>query len=166
MGGERQLSPTRPHAAGFPALFEAHWLWRAPEPPAAQPQPVLDGVRWRRVETDQDLEYWESAWGSLPGQARIFLPALLQNPDIVFLAGGREQEIQAGCIAYLSSGVIGVSNLFSPEEDEAGWWAVALDAAQSFFPGLPLVDYEQGDSLALARSLGFEEIGPLVIWAQ
>jgi hypothetical protein len=149
---------------GFQALFEAQWLWRAPEQPLPRVQSDLPGT-WARVETAEDLARWELAWGTPPGQAGIFLPGLLQNAEIAFLAAWRDQEIVAGGIAYRSSGVVGLSNLFSPKEAEDEWWAGALDLAARIFPSLPLVDYEHGDSLALARSLGFQELGPLVIWA-
>jgi hypothetical protein len=35
----------------------------------------------------------------------------------------------------------------------------------TLFPGLPLVGYERGDDLERARRVGFEEVGPLRVWA-
>ena len=42
--------------------------------------------------------------------------------------------------------------------------ADAVAAVSARFPGLPLVGYEHGDSLAAARRAGFSPIGPLRVW--
>jgi len=57
-----------------------------------------------------------------------------------------------------------LSNVFVNGVDEAAAWVGLVDAARGAFPGLPLVGYERGPSLALARACGFEALGPLRVW--
>src|SRR5262244_729780 len=55
-------------ALGFQPLFDATWLWRAPS----------------------ELAQWETAWSGSPANnpssehPRLFLPALLADPELVF----------------------------------------------------------------------------------
>lgn len=147
---------------GFRPLFAAHWLCRSPDQP--KPRAALPAIRWAAIQDAQELAQWETAWGSEPGQPRLFRPELLADANIVFLAGWQGQALVAGAIANRSGDVVGLSNLFAPENQEADVWAGCLAALIERFPGLPVVDYEHGPDLVLALSLGFEIIGPLTIW--
>jgi hypothetical protein len=153
----------------FHVLFEAQWLWRAAShlPPAR-----LDtGLSWTTVCEPADLIRWEAAWHGLPAEdpstlpPRIFLPALLSDPDIRFIAAYVDRHILAGAIANRTGDVVGVSNVFVPEADAARCWAGCLATIIDAFPGLPLVGYERGNDLIIAQALGFEEGGPLRVWA-
>ena len=156
--------------AGFQVLFEASWLWRAAAaviPPVA----ALD-MRWMRVSDEEQLTRWELAWGGIsavPGYTlseRIFLPALLADPNIAFLAAWQGEQLRAGVIANQGAGVVGLSNLFAHDGDAAVTWAGAVAAIAAQFPGRDTVGYERGDDLALAQLSGFESIGPLRVWAR
>lgn len=152
---------------GFQPLFEAMWIARQ----AAVPRPQQDstGAEWRPVRDAAQLQDWESAWSeptdhTKPAPARIFLPALLADPDVVVLAAYREQRIVAGAIANRSGEAVGLSNVFVPEQGAAAYWAEAIGALTDLFPGLPIVGYESGAELALAQALGFEALHPLRVW--
>jgi hypothetical protein len=152
----------------FHVLFEARWLWRAAfHPPPAR----LDiSLFWTTVREPADLIRWEAAWNGLPAEdpstlpPRIFLPALLSDPDIRFIAAYADRHIVAGAIANRTGDVVGVSNVFVPEADAARCWAGCLATIIDAFPGLPLVGYERGNALIIAQALGFEEVGPLRVW--
>jgi hypothetical protein len=155
---------------GFDPLFEAVWLWRSES--LALPADLPDGIRWETVRDPDELVRWELAWDSrapedqLSPEVRIFLPSLLADPDVRFVAGYRDSRIVAGAIGNRSGEIVGLSNVFAPADQAAGYWAGCMREISAAFPGLPMVDYEHGAELDLALSLGFEEIGPLRIWAR
>jgi hypothetical protein len=152
----------------FHILFEAHWLWRAASRPP--PAPLGTGLSWTTVQQSDDLIRWEAAWNGVPAEdpstlpPRTFLPALLADADIRFIAGYADQHIVAGAIANRTGDVVGVSNVFAPDADAAGCWAGCLATIIDAFPGLPLVGYERGNGLIIAQALGFEVVGPLRVW--
>ena len=155
---------------GFEPLFEATWIYRPAE--LTLPVEPIQGVHWRRVRETTELRSWEWAWrggsdeetGEEP--ARLFLPTLLADNQIAFLAAYQAERIIAGAILNRTGAVIGLSNLFIPDGDAAPWWASCVAAAQAFFPGLPLVGYERGQDLVYAQQCGFEALGPLRIWVK
>ena len=154
----------------FRLLFEVTWLWRAPGVP--KPDGAVAGIRWATVQESPELAKWETAWnGPLAGEqstlpARVFLPALLTDRDIVFIAAYRDEQIVAGAIANRTGDVVGLSNVFVLRNGTSRFWAGCVTAVMDAFPGLPLVGYEHGSELAIAQTLGFEELGPLRVWAQ
>jgi hypothetical protein len=155
---------------GFRVLFEATWIWR---PPSLVVPINMDiaGVHWAQVTQPPELVDWEAAWrGPVldePGvaPAHIFLPALLADPAIAFIAAYRDQRIVSGAIANRTGDVVGLSNVLAPAGDAMHFWAGCVGAVTHKFPGLPLVGYERGDDLAITRSLGFEPMGALRVWA-
>ena len=154
---------------GFHQLFEATWLWR-------ESRPLLDRAivqaDWYRVRDADELAKWEIAWNGPPAgeqsapPARVFPPALLAQPDIVFIAAAIGQRIVAGAIANRTDDVVGLSNVFAPAGAAARFWPGCVGAVMEAFAGLPLVGYERGDELAIALALGFEAVGPLRVWAR
>lgn len=155
-------------ALGFQVVVEAEWIWR----PAALPVPPgdLPGIHWERIYTAAGLAAWEAAWDGEPQDApaplsaRIFLPALLADPEIAIIAAYEGERIVAGAIGSRTGAVVGLSNLFAPDEDRVRFWAGSVASVTTAFPGLPLAGYEAGSELAVAQSLGFEAIGPLRVW--
>ena len=154
---------------GFGPLFEAEWIWRS----TAQPRPDggIAGVGWTTIRHAPELAAWEAAWGGTPiGEAptttRIFLPPLLEDEDIAVIAAYQDRRIVAGVIANRTGNVVGVSNLFVPEQDSERFRAGCIAAVIDAFPGLPLVGYESGHDLQAAQALGFDILGPLRIWAR
>ncbi|MBB2923377.1 hypothetical protein [Cellulomonas cellasea] len=141
---------------GFRVLFEAEWIHR--EPPAATPR---RWSRWAPVRTADDLEAWAVAHGGGP----TFRASLLEEPTVTVLAARDEHgEVVAGVVGSRTGAVVGLSNLFSTRPDHDRVWAEAADALALWAPGLPLVGYERGDSLAAARRAGFSGLGALRVW--
>ena len=140
---------------GYTPLFDAQWIWREPQPMAKSDQAI-----WRIVRDAESLARWEEAWRGDELLLDLFRSVLLQEQDHAFIAGEIAGRIVAGCVASRSEAVVGISNLFGPEDLAAG----CLAAVQAFAPGLPVVGYEQGPALALMKSLGFQEVGPLRVW--
>lgn len=154
---------------GFQLLFGATWLWR--EPTLPKPDVAVNDIRWTTVQEPSELANWESAWNgplddnqSAP-QPRIFLPTLLADPDMRFIAAYQNEQIVAGAIAFRSDAVVGISNVFTPEDAARDFWAGCVAMTIDAFPGLPLVDYEHGNDLVIAQSLGFEDVGSLRVRA-
>lgn len=154
---------------GFHVLFKATWLWRSPSEP--EPAGAMDEISWAIVRGEGELAAWETAWsglstaGSVSFPPRIFLPALLAAEDIAFVAAYRDASIVAGAIANRTGNVVGMSNVFAPDDQAALFWAGCLSQVLNIFPGLPLVDYESGRDLDIALSLGFETLAPLRVWS-
>ena len=148
---------------GFQPGFDAAWL----HVPTAQALPPASSEHhWQRVTTPDDLAAWEAAWSAdePPGLPHVFLPPLLNDPDVAFLASRDGDRIVAGVIANRSAEVVGVSNLFLPARASLAMRASAVAAAAAAFPGLPLVGYDRGDDLAEMLAIGFRAIGPLRVW--
>jgi hypothetical protein len=142
-------------AEGFTVLFEAEWIFR-PRAPAE----VLDAPRWDVVRTAHDLRAWAVACGN----DVLFAPGLLEDPAVAILGSRDANGIAAGAVANISGSVVGLSNLFTTRTDVDEAWAGAVTTICATFPGLPLVGYEHGLSLAAARRAGFVAVGPLRVW--
>jgi len=154
---------------GFRLLFAASWISR----PASSPSPgaAIAGIRWGNVADASELTEWERAWnaandGVQPPPARIFLPALLGDEAVAFIAAYRGERIVAGAIANRTGDVAGLSNLFALSVEGAAVRAGCVAQAIRTFPGLSLVGYERGNDVVTARSLGFETLGPLRVWVR
>jgi hypothetical protein len=150
---------------GFTVLFDAQWISLPREK-----LPTLESVepRWNFVRSENSLAIWESAWREANGDtntSRIFVPALLENPDIAIVAGYRGERIVAGAIGNRSQGVVGWSNFFAAEaEDLRACASGSLASLSRNFADAAIVGYEAGEMLLLAQSLNFESIGPLRVW--
>lgn len=157
-------------ALDFQLLFEATWLWLAPSAPL--PNGHDHGIQWGRLQDGSKLEKWETAWngnpadGSSTQQPRLFLPSLLADPNIAFIAAFQGSEIIAGAIANRTDNEVGLSNVFTPPEDNVSFWAGCVESARDSFPGLPLVGYEHGPDLAFAEAVGFEKLQTLRVWVR
>jgi len=152
-------------SSGFRLLFEAHWIGRtASEPP---PRGGSD-LRWAHVVEPSGLADWEAAWraGSIDeiAQGRVFPSALLETENIAFVAGYRGPRIVAGAIANCTGSVVGVSNVFLPEDAMGHTRAGCLTSIVTAFPGRTVVGYERGLALKAMRALGFQVLAPLRVW--
>jgi hypothetical protein len=153
---------------GFHILFEATWLWKPPGSPARGEHDRT--ISSRVVKDPAELTRWEAAWNGPPSgdppahPERVFLPALLADPDITFVAVYEDDRIVAGAVANRTGEVVGVSNLFAPQTHPARYWRACLAAITETFSGLPLVGYERGAEVAVAHQVGFEDLGPLRVW--
>jgi hypothetical protein len=157
-------------ALGFQPLFEAAWLWRTPFQPL--PNRAASGLHWTWVQSTPELAKWETAWSASPAnnlspqQPRLFLPALLANPELVFIVAYQGQELVAGAIAHHTDDVVGLSNVFVPPEHPVAFWAGCVAMVQERFPDVPMVGYEHGSELAIAQEIGFEMLHPLKVWTR
>jgi hypothetical protein len=143
---------------GFKLLFGAEWIARTPAAGPGQP-----GLSWGTVTDAGELGRWEAAWAQ--GEAAggpLFRPELLTDPRCAILACRRDGDLIAGIIAYTAAGVTGISNLFGAGQ----LWASALQAVTALRPHLPIVGYEHGTGLAVARRAGCQALGPLRVWAR
>jgi len=142
---------------GFRTLFEASWIWRAPE------NHHFPGT-WRVVDSPDDLISWEESWkkNGSPTQHRMFPGPMLDLPDMFFLGSKNGDTFEAGCIANTSEACIGISNVFSTSPS-AEAFAEAAAAVSAIDPRLPVVGYEAGRELDYARRAGFETVGDLRI---
>jgi hypothetical protein len=156
---------------GFAPLLEAQWIARPVEAAGG----AVGGLRWAALTDPAELAEWEHAWRGQPANATeaaapLFLPALLADPDLRFLAGRTAAgKLAAGLVANRSgadeTAVVGVSNVFLPDADADLARAGGLAAAEAAFPGLPLVGYEHGADLEAMWAQGFVVLGPLRVWA-
>ncbi len=152
---------------GFRLLFKATWLYRKASLPLSEGED--SEVRTIRIRTTNDLAQWERAWSGEPDLAqdegRIFLPALLSDEDVAFIAVFEGESLVAGAIGNRTGDVVGVSNLFLPARDGERLRAYCVAGVMDAFPSLPLVGYDAGEDAVAMRGLGFEDVGPLRIWA-
>lgn len=155
---------------GFRPLFDATWIGRLST--LERPTADLPYLRWHRLQSATELAAWEAAWRGKPSAtsdappARIFLPQLLTDDTIAIVAAYHDDRIIAGAIANQTDAVIGLSNVFVSQDDDAALRAGCIAAVMDLFPALPIVGYESGDDLAAFRALGFQELGPLRIWGR
>ncbi|MFY1633147.1 hypothetical protein ACN27F_07640 [Solwaraspora sp. WMMB335] len=152
-----------PH--GFVELFTAEWIHR----PAGLPAPAaqaLTVLTVRQVATAAELYEWQAAWHGEDTPVDVFRPALLREPSVRILTVHADGDtVVGGVVLTCDSDVVGLSNVFATDSRHRfGVWAAAIDEAAAHFPGLPMVGYEQGDDLALARAHGFVPIGALRVW--
>jgi hypothetical protein len=155
---------------GFRLLFDAQWIALAASDPRGED--VMPDVRWLKVERARDLADWESAWAGEPvdlkssSLARVFLPTLLADDNVAFIAAYQDHRLVAGAIANRAADVVGWSNLFVPTVQADRFRGECLAQVMRAFPGLPVVGYEAGEALVQARSLGFGTVGPLRVWVR
>ena len=149
---------------GFYPLFQAQWLFRPASAGLAHHQVTTD-LLWRRIGSEKELLRWEEAWSqtALSGN-RLFLPTLLDDANICVVAAYRGDQIIAGAIANRTGEVVGLSNVFTPEQEAARYWEGLLDVIAACYPALPIVGYEQDEPLASALHVGFTPLGPLRVW--
>lgn len=140
---------------GFETLFSACWIWKEAGAGTAP-------AHWHVIQSPEELVLWEQAWKAAgsPTEKRLFNQALLARPDIFFLAKKGRETIEAGCIANLSDDCIGLSNVFSTMPFKE-IFTEAATALTEIDDSLPIVGYEAGDDLALARRAGFDVTGNL-----
>lgn len=149
--------------SGFRRLFDAQWIYTA-APAETETHPQV--VRWEAVSTARELAAWEIARSGEPQGRGIFLPALLADRNVAVLAAYREGRIVAGAVASRAADVVGLSNIFVPEEEGRLLRRGCVAEAALRFPGLPLAGYEAEEELAEMLAVGFEAIGPLSVWLQ
>jgi hypothetical protein len=158
---------------GFRVLFDARWHWR--DPATAGRLPAAAALRWRRVDTPATLAAWEAAWwrGTEPEarglRPRLFPDALLQRPDLLFIAGHDGPQLAAGGVwsrsqAPGAGAVLGLSCCFGAAEGDPSVTAALVREAERWCPGLPQAGYESANAEVQAQACGFTCAGPLRVW--
>lgn len=142
---------------GFVRLFDAQWL--------LAPTSIQVRGRYQVVSNADQLTQWTAAWCQT-GSKSPFNSALLHQESVYMIGIYDGDRIIAGGIVNKSKGVVGLTNIFYPMSVATACWLSCLSASYDIGDGLPIVTYQRGDELALVKSLGFIEIGPLSVWAR
>ncbi len=150
---------------GMQPLFDAEWYGR--EPRRLPRDDRETGLRVTQMATAADLARWETAWkvtSPSPG-VRVFPPSILSDPAVTFLAAWRGTDLVGGAITNLSSGAVGLSNVFTADPQD--YVPVLRDLARHAVRSHPeraVVGYgPRSEAVALAP-LGFDALGPLRVW--
>jgi hypothetical protein len=138
---------------GYAELFKGQWLWAEPATLATNGRQI----NCEKITNEAAVLEWIVTWEHNGGEANNLLPALLSDDRVEFWANyGDDGEIRGGLIAFRSSEVTGITNLFGSTSGLVR--AVAIDRGSS------VCCYEHGAALAWAMRQGFEAIGPLTVW--
>jgi hypothetical protein len=153
-------------ACGYEVLLEAKWIWHEP----LNNRTTGKSGNWTTLASPDELVLWEDAWwgdakNTLTGpMTRQFPASLLESPHHRFFAKLDGRTVVAGAIANRSPGAVGLSNTFclgAPVFDD---WAGLMQCVDDHFPGVPMVGYERGGALDVAKASGFVPTGALRIW--
>jgi len=145
-------------ASGFEVLFTAEWLCRD------QARGRNHSKGWLPLAGGKELERWEAAWGESPEPRPFFRRELLTDTRIRIFARVDGARLRAGAIANRSRAIIGLTNVFDVEGDLEAAWSDGASAAQAIWGPMPVVGYDEGESLEAAHRAGFKTIGSLAIW--
>jgi len=143
--------------AGMELLFGASWLHR---PPDSTPH-ATERRTWSAVTDAAELADWTSRHDT----SGVLLPGLLARAHFRILAKRRGDQIVAGAVARLGSGVVDVSNVYGVPGNTVDWAELARDI-QGHFPGGAIVGYERGEDLIGAKQGGFTAVGELRVWVR
>ena len=153
---------------GFGVLFDAMWIYWTPG--SAFHVDPAERLEWSVVEDSVALGDWERAWRGSPanatvaGSPSVFLPTLLQEPRLHFLAGKRDDITVASAALNRTGDVVGLSNVFSGIAGVGPLFPGCARLAQELYPGIPIVGYERGDDLVAAENAGFARVHGLTVW--
>lgn len=142
---------------GFRILFEAKWIYHVPVTDVDFTDVDFSQAGWTVVATEKDLAQWVSA----SGVQTVNKSDLLKHEDVKIFIHEVNGE-RSGFIANLGADVVGISNVFSNSYKSI--WLDIVKIVPSYFPGIPIVGYESGDSLASALASGGTSLGPLQVW--
>jgi hypothetical protein len=150
---------------GFRELLAGDWIrWPAS---SKMPEVYPSGVRWAKIADRKDLMQWERGWrGSATESEPLFLPSLIEDERIIIVGAFCEDTVVAGCIGNRSEDVVGISNIFGPDEKAKEFRSGCVAAILEWSKGLQLVGYESGQDLVAMKSLGFETVGQLKVWVK
>lgn len=144
-----------PH--GFSVLFDAEWIARAPGTGSL----VGDALRYATV-TAAGFPDWEAARRG-DGPTDVLRSELLDDPAASLLAAVDRPTV-AGAVLYATTDVVGVTNVFAPDDARDAAWRGIVAWTELHRPGVTSVGYESGADLAAASRIGFESLAPLRVW--
>jgi hypothetical protein len=93
---------------------------------------------------------------------RLFLLEILSHQEIFILAKYIGNKISAGAIVNKTDGVVGISNVFNHADNNN--WREMVNYIRKNISEEPIVGYERGENLALAKQSGFQSLGQLKVW--
>jgi hypothetical protein len=158
---KRRLSLSEREFVATPVICQNQVLATMPK---EERQGTAD-LQWKQITSERELLRWEEAWSQTASSlGRLFLPALLHDADICIIAAYKENQIVAGAIANRTTEVVGLSNVFAPRQETERYWEGLLSLIATHYPSLPIVGYEQDESLTTALHVGFTALGPLRVW--
>lgn len=144
----------------FFKLFDAKWIYLD----ISKFKPSGSGnSKYEIVKTPEDLEKWRLAWNSneQPGIGKsIFSDAMLDDPDVWFIAGYEGDSIVSGCLVNASDDVLGISNFFGSEDS----WSDIIPFIRDSIKSADIGGYER--VLGKLQELGFESPGNLSVWVK
>lgn len=148
---------------GLAGLFDATWIHGSfDESTGTNGDPR---VIWSAVVSVPALTDWEQAWAGASEVTNLFVPALLDDPNISVISGAVDGTVVAGGVLNRHDDVVGISNVFGADaiDLDAVWNALTRWTAE-WFPGRAIVGYESGPELDAAVGVGFTPVGPLRVW--
>lgn len=153
---------------GFTKLFDASWIARLPHHTAP---PISDSpIAWSVIADEAELILWEHAWKGNDAnitphpEPTLWVPEILHDPHVTFLAGRIHDEIVAVGVLNRTGDVVGLSNVFARVNTNGEHWDGIVAKTSELYPDLPIVGYERGEDLAAAQRLGFDVLGGLSVW--
>ncbi len=141
-------------------LFEAEWILHNQE------NLIHSSTtgEWIIIQDEHLLKNWEYAWNNnQPIDRRIFLPNILSEKNVFFLAKYNNDQIVTGGIINISRDVAGLSNVFTHELNNGNPWNEISYFTKEKISTLPLVGYERDQDLVQALEAGFKTIGRLKV---
>jgi hypothetical protein len=147
---------------GFKKLFDANWFYLE----AARFTPTGNSLNivYKIVNSKELLADWRTAWDADEQLGKkIFLPAMLNDPKIHFLAGYNGEKIVTGCLINKTADVFGISNFFAPDSNTE-YWSEIIKFIHKRIKFTGIVGYERKDLIKKLQPLGFEATGDLTVW--
>jgi hypothetical protein len=142
----------------FFKLFDAKWIYLDIS------KFTLAGsgsLKYENVKTPEILAEWRLAWDADENLGKsIFSDAMLDDPDVWFIAGYDGDSIVSGCLVNASDDVLGISNFFGPEDN----WSDIISFIRDSIRSADIVGYER--EFEKLRELGFESPGNLSVWVK
>ena len=148
---------------GLAVLFDATWLHGFfDEYTGTKGDPR---VIWSTVVSVPALTEWEQAWAGASEVTKLFVPSLLDDPNISVISGAVDGKVVAGGVLNRLDDVVGISNVFGADAiDLDAVWNVLTRWTAECFPGRAIVGYESGPELDAALGAGLTPVGPLRVW--
>jgi len=144
----------------FFKLFDAKWIYLD----ISKFTPTgSGGLKYKIVKKPEDLDKWRVAWDANEQQQlgkSIFSDAMLDDPDVWFIAGYDGDSLISGCLVNASDDVLGISNFFGPEEG----WSDIISFIRDDIRSADIVGYER--EFETLSGLGFESPGNLSVWVK
>ncbi|CAA9367460.1 MAG: hypothetical protein AVDCRST_MAG34-3120 [uncultured Nocardioidaceae bacterium] len=142
-------------AAGMPLLFTADWLHR----PGARTPTTWPGG-WRVVDSLAQLDQWTGHHDT----RGVLLPGILAQGHVKVLARYAGDDMVAGAVTRLGSGIVDISNWWQSRDAPLDWEEL-VSAVSCLWPERAQVGYARDGMRDAALRAGFSVVGPLRVFA-